>query len=78
MSRSRKSAMSDQEEMDWSTPGIISVEPLLFNVFTGYLDKCAKLIELLLKFEDDTKGMKMIVSDDDRRKLQGTLDNLCK
>jgi hypothetical protein len=37
-----------------------------------------KLIELLKKFADDTKGLKLITDERDRMKLQTTLDNLCE
>jgi hypothetical protein len=38
----------------------------------------ARLIELILKFADDTKGLKEITSDRDRKILQEMLDGLCE
>ena len=42
------------------------------------IDDYTPLIELLIKFADDTKGLKEIESMADRNKLQATLDNLTK
>ena len=52
--------------------------PLLFDVFIDDIDECAELIELILKFADDTKGLKQIKDDSDRKKLQDTLDELVR
>ena len=45
--------------------------PPLFNVFTVDIDKAAAKIDLILKFADDTKGMK-IIREEDRKLLQKT------
>ena len=50
--------------------------PPLFDVFIDDLDYCAMLIELLIKFADDTKGLQEITGEADRVKLQSTLDRL--
>ena len=50
--------------------------PPLFNIFIDDLDKAATLIEMINKFADDTKGLKVIKDDRDRDCLQRTLDNL--
>ena len=50
--------------------------PPLFTVFIDDLDDYAVLIELLIKFADDTKGFKEINGPEDRKSLQETLDNL--
>jgi hypothetical protein len=42
------------------------------------IDDFVKLIELLKKFADDTKGLKLIMNASDRDKLQTTLDELCR
>ena len=52
--------------------------PPLFVVFIDDIDDYTPLIELLIKFADDTKGLKEIESMADRNKLQATLDNLTK
>ena len=52
--------------------------PPLFVVFIDDIDDYMPLIELLIKFADDTKGLKEIESMADRNKLQATLDNLTK
>ena len=52
--------------------------PPLFVVFIDDIDDSTTLIEMLIKFADDTKGLKVIDSSEDRDKLQVTLDNLTK
>ena len=51
-------------------------DPPLFTVFIDDLDDYSVLIELLIKFADDTKGFKEINGPEDRKSLQETLDNL--
>ena len=50
--------------------------PPLFDIFIDDLDECADLIELIIKFADDTKGLKEINGPMDSKKLQETLDKL--
>ena len=50
--------------------------PPLFTIFIDDIDDSATLIDLLMKFADDTKGLQEIGGEDDRRKLQMTLDRL--
>ena len=50
--------------------------PPLFNIFIDDIDEAASLINLLLKFADDTKGMQAIKTDQDKDLLQETLDKL--
>ena len=50
--------------------------PLLFDVFIDDIDDWAEQVDLMLKFADDTKGLKEIKGDSDRAKLQETLDRL--
>ena len=50
--------------------------PPLFTIFIDDIDDSAKLIDTLMKFADDTKGLQKIVGEDDRIKLQTTLDRL--
>ena len=48
--------------------------PPLFTIFIDDIDDLAKLIDALMKFSDDTKGLQEIDGEDDRIKLQTTLD----
>jgi hypothetical protein len=50
--------------------------PPLFNIYIDDIDDFVTLIELLIKFADDNKGLKIIESEADRVKLQKTLDAL--
>ena len=52
--------------------------PPLFTIFIDDLDDYATLIDLLSKFADDTKGVQEINRENDRDKLQITLNNLVK
>ena len=49
--------------------------PILFIIFINDID-CKILIDLMKKFADDTKGAHKITSDEDRKIIQTTLDNL--
>ena len=50
--------------------------PPLFTIFIDDVDDYAQLIDLLLKFADDTKGLQEINGEEDRNKLQLTLDRI--
>ena len=50
--------------------------PPLFDVFIDDLDKCAELLDILVNFVDDTKGMTEIRGVKDKEKLQQSLDKL--
>ena len=50
--------------------------PPLFTIFIDDVDDYAQLIDLLLKFADDTKGLQEINGEEDRNKLQLTLDRM--
>ena len=52
--------------------------PPLFTVFIDDIDDYAELIDMLLKFADDTKGLQEIRGEDDRNKLQLALDRLAE
>ena len=52
--------------------------PPLFTIFIDDLDDYATLIDMLSKFADDTKGVQEINRENDRDKLQITLNNLVK
>ena len=50
--------------------------PPLFTIFIDDVDDYALLLDMLLKFADDTKGLQEINGEEDRIKLQTTLDRL--
>ena len=50
--------------------------PPLFTIFIDDVDDYAQVIDLLLKFADDTKGLQEINGEEDRNKLQLTLDRM--
>jgi ribonucleases P/MRP protein subunit RPP40 len=52
--------------------------PLLFDVYIDDIDWEAVLADLMTKFADDTKGLKEILSSQDRDDLQTVLNNLCR
>ena len=67
---------SEKCEVKSGVPQGTVLGPPLFTVFIDDLDDYAVLIELLIKFADDTKGFKEINGLEDRKSLQETLDNL--
>ena len=51
--------------------------PLLFTIFINDIDNAVDTINcFLLKFADDTKGVRVVDSEEDALKLQKDLDNL--
>jgi hypothetical protein len=52
--------------------------PILFLIFINDLDGAARLIEILRKFADDTKLGQTMSTDEDKKRLQQALDNLCE
>jgi hypothetical protein len=52
--------------------------PPLFTIHIDDIYDFVRLIEILKKFADDTKGLKLIQSIRDREALQRTLDELCR
>jgi len=52
--------------------------PILFDVFIDDLDENALMVDLLIKFANDTIGMKSIYGPEDRRLMQMALDGLLK
>ena len=50
--------------------------PLLFLIFINDLDDSVTMIDIIKKFADDTKVGQVMVTEEDRLKLQSALDAL--
>ena len=50
----------------------------LFNIFIDDIDNEASQVDMIKKFADDTKGLKVAKNVQDRDSLQNTLDNLAR
>jgi hypothetical protein len=67
-------ARSNSCDVDSGMPQGTILGPILFTVQIDDIDLVAELSDMIIKFADDTKGAQEINSEEDKEKLQTTLD----
>ena len=67
---------SDLAAVESGVPQGSVLGPVLFDIFTNYIDLLAVLIDILRKFADDTKLGKIVLTVQDGEALQNCLDML--
>jgi Reverse transcriptase (RNA-dependent DNA polymerase) len=73
-----RSGTSSKADVKSGVPQGTILGPCLFKIHIDDIDEMAALLELLSKFADDTKGLKVIRGEQDCLDLQTTLDKLCE
>ena len=69
--------LSDETDVESGVPQGTILGPILFDIHIDDLDLAVKDLAHLKKFADDTKVYRTVRNEDDRKKFQDALNNLC-